>query len=346
MGRVWTKEKVEMLKSLCKANLNRRQIADAMDTTVDAVKNAIERYKLLKFYNPSTVQKLDKINYGPLQDLDESDFEDLKEKARIKWTPAKSSRKKAKKKKFKIYLVTSDHHIPEQDDPALKAIFQLMDDVSFDGNIILGDFMDMAPISHWTKNKRKTMESRRLKEDYLIGNAILDEFDKRLPKGCDKRFFYGNHEDWYFQLIEEMPELDDLFSPKTALQLEERGYTVYENLNHVEKIGKLALTHGMYTPQNFVKKHIDEFKTNVMFGHLHSPRIRCEASVGHRINMIGYCLGCLCHKNPDYMKNKPNKWAHGFAVLYVYDDGMFDVDLKRIIDGKFIYNNKLYNGNV
>ena len=61
--------------------------------------------------------------------------------------------------------------------------------------------------------------------------------------------------------------------------------------------------------------------------------------------MIGYCLGCLCHKNPDYLKNKPNKWAHGFAVLYVYDDGMFDVDIKRIVNGKFIYNNKLYNGN-
>jgi len=348
MARVWTDEKVKLLKSLCKAGLNRRQIADAIEgASVDAVKNAIERYKLTSFYNPAPLQKkCEKISYGPLEDLDDSEFEDLKEKAKIRWTPAKSTKKKTTNRPFKMYLVTSDHHIPDQDDPALKAIFKLMDDVTFDGNIILGDFMDMAPISHWTKHKKQTMETRRLKEDYLIGNAILDEYDKRLPKDCDKRFFYGNHEDWYFQLIEEMPQLEGLFDPKPALQLEERGYTTYEDLNHIEKLGKLALTHGMYTPQNYVKKHIDEFKGNVMFGHLHSPRMRCETAIGHEISMVGYCLGCLCHKNPEYMKNRPNKWAHGFAIIYLFDDGKtFDVDIKRIVKGKFIFNNKLYDGN-
>ena len=52
-----------------------------------------------------------------------------------------------------------------------------MDDVAFDGFYIVGDFMNMEPISHWLKNKKKTLEGKRMKEDYIRGNALLDEFD-------------------------------------------------------------------------------------------------------------------------------------------------------------------------
>ena len=76
----------------------------------------------------------------------------------------------------------------------------------------------------------------------MLGGSLHHEFDKRLPKGCDKRFFYGNHEDWYFQLIEEYPALEGLLEPKTELKLIERGYKVYDTINNIEKIGKLNFT--------------------------------------------------------------------------------------------------------
>ena len=266
----------------------------------------------------------------------------------VNWNITKTKKKvNSTKKPFSTYLVIADTHIPYENEVAIKSIFHLMDDISFDGFVILGDYMDMSPISHWLKNKRKTLENKRMITDYVEGNKLLDEFDKRLPKSCDKRFFYGNHEEWYHQLIEEYPALEGLLDPKIELKLEERGYKVYDKLNHIERIGKLSFTHGIYHSQNFVKKHIDELKTNVIIGHLHTPRQRFASSPAREIAIAGYSVGCLSNLAPAYMKNRPNSWTSGFAVVYFYDNrGYFDVDVKRIVRGKFIYNNKLYNGNI
>jgi len=213
---------------------------------------------------------------------------------------------------------------------------------------MLGDYMDMTPISHWLqdKGKNKSLENKRMKQDYIEGNKLLDEFDKRLPKNCDKRFFYGNHERFYYDLIEKYPALEGLLEPKEELHLKEREYKVYDTINHVERIGRLSFCHGMYHTQNFVKAHIDKFMTNVIHADMHSPRFRVVSSPAKKIAIVGYCIGCLSDLNPDYMKNRPNAWAHGFGIVYFYKNtpGYFDVDLKRIVEGKFVFNNKLYDG--
>lgn len=261
----------------------------------------------------------------------------------INWKIVKSKRKKIKKS-FKTYLVIADTHIPYENEIAIKPILNMMNDIMFDGFIILGDYMDMEPISHWLQDKKrnKTLENKRMLSDYIAGNKLLDEFDKRLPKKCDKRFFYGNHERFYYDLIEKMPALEGLLDPKIELKLKERGYNVYDKINHVEKIGKLHFTHGMYTTINYVKKHLDNFMCNVMFAHTHSARMRSSESLVKEISPVGYCLPALCNLNPIFMKNLPNKWNHGFGIIYFYENGWFDVDLKRIIKGKFVYNGKLY----
>jgi len=290
--------------------------------------------------------KVDRNRIIKVEKLDKQDITDMKRKLQIQWSYIKP-KKRLKTKVFKTYLAIGDTHIPEQNNIAIKSVLKLSDDICFDGFFIVGDFMDMAPISHWLqgKNKRKTLESKRLKKDYIIGNSILDEFDKRLPEKCDKRFWYGNHERFYYDFIEQYPQLEGLFDPKIELHLKNRGYIVYDNVNHVERVGRLSITHGMYTGVNFLKKHLAEFKTNVLHAHLHSPRLRTDNSPAKELATIGYSLGSLCDHNPSYMGNKPAKWSHGFAVIYFYKDGFFDVDLKRIVKGKFIYNGKEYNGN-
>lgn len=265
----------------------------------------------------------------------------------IDWKIAKAKKhSKITSKAFSAYLVVADTHVPFVNVPAIKSIFKLMDDVTFDGFIYLGDCMDMTPISHWLQDKRqnRSLENKRMKDDYVEGNKLLDEFDKRLPEGCDKRFFYGNHERFYDDLIEKFPALEGMFEPKEELHLEERKYKVYP-VNHVERIGRLHFLHGMYHSQNYVKAHIEKLKVNVMHADLHSPRFRCSESPVREIAMVGYCVGCLCDLAPDFMKGRPNRWSHGFSIVYFYNNGYFDVDLKRIVKGKFIFNNKMYSGN-
>ena len=263
----------------------------------------------------------------------------------IDWKIPKPTRNKGKEKPFKSYMIIADSHVPYVNTSAMKVALSITKDINPEGFIILGDFMDMEPISHWLKNKKRTLENKRMKDDYIEGNKLLDKFDSILSKECDKRFFYGNHEDWYFQLIEEMPALEGLLEPKVELKLEERGYKVYDEINHIERIGRLCFTHGIYHNQNYVKSHIDKFQTNVLHADMHSPRFRCSESPARDIALVGYCLGCLCDLAPAYGKNRPNKWSHGFAVVHFFKNGYFDVDIKRIVQGRCIYNGKLYDGN-
>ncbi len=278
--------------------------------------------------------------------LDTLDVEKQKKLAVGQWKVPKGIKKDSVNNSFKTYLYIADNHVPDHNVPANRAVMKLMEDIKFDGFRIVGDYMDLAPISHWNEHKRKTLETKRLKTDYIIGNTLLDEYDKRLPKNCDKAYFYGNHELWVEMLIEKLPVLEGMLDPAIELHLKQRGYKVFEKLNHIEKIGRLSTTHGVYCNVHAVKKHIDEFKTNVLFFHTHRIGSRSSSSPAKEIAIVGYNGGCLCDKNPDYLKNKPNKWSHGFTLVYYMPNGYFFVDNIRIVKGRFIYNGKLYDGNV
>jgi transposase-like protein/predicted phosphodiesterase len=354
MAKVWTKEKLAALQVYLNEGYTYEEIAHKMDKSIDSIDHTIRRYKLNKnrtVSSPETAKLSKEVAAkehvaSTLEKLDDKYFEKLKKKAKASWNIPKTTIKaNDTKKPFVSYLVIGDMHVPEHNMPCIKAILYMMDDVKFDGLVNIGDFMDLACISHWNKTKRLTSEGMKIKEDYIIGNTILDEFDKRLPKGCDKHFMFGNHEEWYYQFIDLNPSLEGMFHPTDELKLKERGYTVYEHYNDIFSIGKLSFTHGIYTGMHYVKKHIDELKTNVIFGHLHSQRERYESSPAKELSIGGYALGCLCSMSPEYMKKRPNKWTNGFAIVHFYPNGDFEVELKRIIRGKFIYDGKVYNGN-
>lgn len=338
MARKWTKERLEILKAYLQGGLSSFDIAQKMKTTIDTIDGAIRRYGLQKF------RKVDETPILDLEDLNDKNFDELKKAAKLQWVVPKTKVPENPKNKFKTYIIVGDIHLPKHNEVAIKSVLKLMDDVRFDGIINIGDFMDLACISHHNKGKNKTLEGQRLKSDYIVGNALLDEFDVRLPQGAEKYFLKGNHEVWADSLIEELPVLEGLFDVETCLKLKERGYKVYP-YNDIISFGRLKVTHGIYTGSNPAKLHANRTLSNIIVGHLHSPEMALIHSPAKEVSVVGYVNGCLCDMAPDYMKNKPSNWAHGFAVLYVFPDGYFDIDLKRIVKGKFVFNQKVYDGN-
>ena len=328
------------LYNLGKSDYEISQLLGVGERTISRLGQRLRIKKKIK--SRKAMQTTDKLG---LDKINATDIEKKLKSAKADWRPPKGIKNKTTVEPFKKFLYVADQHVPEYNVSANRAIHKLMEDIKFDGFRIVGDFMDMSPISHWNEHKRKTLETQRLKEHYVIGNVLLDEYDKRLPKNCDKAYFWGNHEDWYNQLIEKLPVLEGMLNPTEELYLKKRGYKVYEDINHIEKIGRLSVTHGVYANVHAVKKHIDEFKTNVMFFHTHRIGSRSSSSPAKEIALIGYNVGCLCDKNPDYLRNKPNKWSHGFAIVYYLPTGYFFVQNIRIIKGRFIYNGKLYSGN-
>ena len=291
-------------------------------------------------YDKVVKPTVDRIDFS---DIEDNNFEELIKEAKISWKVPKSIIKPIKKE-FKSYLIVADTHVPSQNILVVKSVLSLCEDVPFDGFIINGDFMDLACISHWNKNKRKTLEMKRLKSDYIQGNILLDEFDKRLPKDCDKRFLYGNHERFIEDLVEEMPELEGLFEPVECLKLKERGYQTFTKQNHVEKLGRLYVAHGWFTGVSPVNSALNAFNTNVLISHVHTEEYKLQSSVTKELALVGASTGCLCDLNPSYMQNKAHRWSHGFAIVHVYPSGFFDLDLKRIVNSRFIYNSKVYDG--
>lgn len=340
MNKVWTEEDKIKVKEYLSLSMTNRQLASLFNCGVGAIERFIYRNGLSQFRK----QKEEKpAEPNELLELDDKEFDKIKELAKIQWEVPKTKIKPNTPKEFKTYLVVADIHIPEQNSEAVKCVLKVMDDIKLDGFINLGDYLDLACISHWNKNKRKKIEGKRLKEDYILGNALLDEFDKRLPQKCDKRFLKGNHELWVDDMVDEQPMLDGLFDIDSALKLKERGYSV-SKYNEIIRIGKLNLTHGIYACANAVKKHLDECKTNIMFGHIHTTAEQLSSSPARQLAFAGYSVGCLSDLAPDYAKNRPNAWSHGFAIVYFYPNGNFQVDNVRIIQGKCILNGKEYSG--
>lgn len=342
MSKIWTENKIELITTYLRNGLLSKQIAKKMNVSVDSLDGVIRRYDLSchKVPKASTSKFVENIDFDV---LDNDNFEDKIKQAKLDWK-IKKSQKKSVNKNYKTALFWPDTHIPHHNNPACKSMLKLMDDMSFDRFCIIGDFMDFGCISHWNQNKHKTLELQRLKNDYIQGNALLDEIDQRLPAKAEKFYCNGNHEVWMKDLLEQMPQLEGMIDHESNLKLTERGYKVSE-YNELVKMGRLYVTHGIYAGGNPIKKHVDELKTNVLFGHTHTLGMQLFSSPARDIAFVGYNVGCLCDLSPDYMRNRPNGWVHGGAVGYFYPNGHFDIHLIRIINGKFVFNNKIYDGN-
>lgn len=307
MALFWNDDRKEILITYLRNGLNRATIAKKMNVTPDAIDGAIRRYNLSQYSAPkkaSTPKFLQSIDF---EELNDNNFEDAKKDAILRWK-IKEATKAKKAGQFQTALFWSDTHIPHHNEPACKAILKLMNDIRFDKFIVAGDFMDLGCIGHWDRNKHRKLELKRLKNDYIIGNSLLDEIDSRLPKNCDKHYLMGNHEEWADQLLEEMPALEGLIEPESMLNLKQRKYSVLK-YNELLKIGRLYVTHGIYAGANPIKKHLDELKVNCLFGHTHTLGMRLASSAARDIAFAGYNIGCVCYDEKTEVLT-PDGWKY------------------------------------
>ena len=339
----WNETKLALVKAHLEQGLTVPEVAKKIKETPDALDHVIRKHNLRKDI-PARAKK-EQPQVIDLEAMNEKNFDELKKAAKLQWDIKETKLAANKDKGFKTYLVVTDIHVPHQNVPAVKSILKLMDDIKFDGLVNMGDFLDCGCISHWNKTRHKTVEGQRLKADFINANSLLDEFDKRLPKGAEKYYLCGNHELWLNDIVEEYPALDGLLDLQSALFLEKRGYK-FTKYNDFIELGRLHLTHGMYATTNSVKKHIDELKVNVMFGHTHTIAEQLSPSAARSIALAGYNVGCLCDLAPEYAKNRANSWSHGLAIVYLWPNNYFEVDNHRILEGRFIFNGKIYDGNV
>jgi len=251
-------------------------------------------------------------------------------------------------KSFHTEIVLNDLHIPKQNKKSVSCVLKVIKSLKPNGITLNGDIGDWATFSrhdrfsppkcHW-KDEQFYLASE---PHYKALNNFLDTIDKYIPKAV-KTWCMGNHEIWVDDFISESSRTrKQLFDINERLRLKERGYSVHP-YGKIVTNGKLRLTHGLYTVEHHAKKHVEAMGTSVLYGHTHDIQEHSKVTP-ENISHMGWSNGCLCDMNPDYLRGKPQRWNHGFSIVYRWPNGDFQVDIIRIHAGKCIVHGKEFVG--
>lgn len=259
-------------------------------------------------------------------------------------------------KKPKKVLLLPDLHHPHHNVIAWRAVLQFIDWFEPDEVNLLGDAMNMDAVDHWLRDKgnRRSLEGRRIVAGYdWFDQDILTKIEKAAPQA---HWVYsgGNHENWIDIVVDRDPALEGLIEPEIVLKLAQRGWewipwkiTKGSSVHRgIKKYGKLLVFHGEYTNKYHTAKTADMFSRSCAYGHTHDLQLYTKVTVDDpRGYHTAQSIGCLCEMSPVFMQGKHNRWVNAFGVLYINEDGTFNLYVPVINRGKFIFCGKEFNGN-
>lgn len=204
--------------------------------------------------------------------------------------------------------------------------------------IIGGDFGHFRSLCHHEKNKPLLRENQRYSRDIAICKEELEDLRDICPH-AQMYFLEGNHEAWARKFItEEAPTLEGTIDLPKDLELSKLEIAWFD-YNEILTIGKMSYTHGWHYSKYYAMRTLEEYADNIMVGHAHRPQIFILQK-GSPIHPQPYtCLGvgCLCNRNPNYMRNKRAAWAHGIGMVEYRANGEFQPHHINIIDGRLTF---------
>ncbi len=241
-------------------------------------------------------------------------------------------------KQTKIAVIP-DTHIPFEDKEAFEVAMRVVQWYKPDEIIILGDFLDCGPVSHWNKKNLRLRQTMNMADDFAVANKYLD----RIQKICKNVVYIrGNHEKWLDDAMDESPELAGLLDLDVNLRFKQRKIRDIP-FNGVYSLGHLSFTHGIYTTAHHSMQHATKFGRSIVYGHLHDIQLSISVSpIDIQEKHMGLSLGCLAARNPKFMKNKPNNWQHCIGIGLIRPDGDFSIDPVIICRGSASYAGRIF----
>ncbi len=248
------------------------------------------------------------------------------------------------KKQVTKIMVAPDIHIPNENKVAWGVFIKALEAVQPDILVTIGDFMDLESVSAHPKSPK---DESRLLPEIVAGRKALDAiravFKRRFV------FLAGNHCSRFERYIAaKSPELDELLTLKSLLQLEEKNIEYYP-YGEIVKIGKMNFVHDLgRCGVNAVRQTLSDINDNVCFGHSHraaiaySGTVTGETHVGMNVGWLGD-YDAISYTN----KHKAKKdWQHSFGLIYQDLEGVSYCNLVPIINGKCIVDGKFieFNG--
>lgn len=242
-------------------------------------------------------------------------------------------------KNYKTVVAFGDIH---RDLKYVSLLLPYLIDSQPDELVVAGDMFDFSEISEYDRHKRNyigTAElARAVERELLWGMGLLDALDCALPN-ARKVFIKGNHDIRYekyatYEQAQFRPE-DRLL--ENRLFLGERGWDVVE-AGDFHKSGKLYFLHGeKINGDLFAKGAALKFRKNVRLWHHHTNQSYCITSPLDSNDTVEVkAVGCMCEKDPVYMRGLTNRWINSFLVAHVLPGGNFQDFTVNIIGDKFV----------
>ena len=237
-------------------------------------------------------------------------------------------------KKFKKPLIISDTHFPYTDLDALDISLEYGYKNGCDSIIINGDFEDFKTIAKFLSKPN----AMRAKETVEGAKDLLMYIKKSL--NIKVIYHEGNHTlRWEHYLLRNAPELWGMEAVRLKSLYECDKYNIdYVENERYMNVGKLAVSHGnhivkgIFAPVNAARGVFIKTNSSTLIGHVHRTSEHIETDI-HGKTIGCWSTGCLTTVRPEY-NPQVSKHNQGFAVVSVYGDGDFEVDNRKIIDGK------------
>ena len=234
-------------------------------------------------------------------------------------------------------LIIADTHVPYHDTYAITLTLQYVkENADIDFLLINGDFMDAYQLSRFVKDPRQ----RHFVEELKVAEHMIAALRQQFP---DAKIVYkeGNHDqrlDDYLKV--KAPELFGLEEVELRNLLHLADYGIdYVGEKRIVMCGKLPIIHGheMWTtltnPVNPARGLFLKAKHTSLCAHHHQVSMHNEDDIMGSQTAC-WSMGCLCELTPQYMPI--NKWGHGFVLITKEPDGEFELENKRIWNGKVI----------
>jgi predicted phosphodiesterase len=231
-------------------------------------------------------------------------------------------------------MVLSDLHIPYHNLRALQAALQEGKRRNVNCILLNGDILDFHQLSRFLTDPRK----RNTKQEIEATRQFLEMLREAFPKAAII-FKEGNHDERYeLYLFQHARELIGIAEHRldVLLHLSDLGID-YVGSKRPVVAGHLSFLHGhefrvpIAMPVNPARWLFLRAKECCMCGHFHQTSEHAENTLSDK-TVAAWSTGCLSELHPAYMPI--NKWNHGAAYVEFHGDGTFEVENKKIIDGK------------
>ncbi len=238
-------------------------------------------------------------------------------------------------------LIIADTHLSANDPvhPSYQLVKNFAKDFKPDFVVDLGDTLHLDYFASFNADDIKLLAENSWEKDVDLVNRELDFW-----QGVCGTFHWiqGNHDERTERVAKKAPFFAESLDYYQRFHLKARGIKFYRLVQNPLKIGKLSFIHGWYYNKYHTSKTLDEYGGNIVYGHVHKFQTCSKIIKAKNEETQAWSLGCLSDKEPEYKKGQPTNWQNGFAVVYIKDNGTFNLYPINIIKRGFVFENREY----